>query len=224
MPDATPIKTEQDAKRTVFFCLLSLLAGIVLAGSGCSRSPYGAYPIPPANYPAQSNFTPPGGFAATPQGTAPATGPNSVFANQQTSPQLLELQRRVKHLDIDNSQLTTQLAQAQQQAQAMQQKSDLLAKQLQDMTAQNKQLLASRNQLEDQARGLQASISARGGARLTANNSVASSLGGLQIPGVQTSVSGGLVRLRLPSDQVFVPGTAQLSQTAAASLDQIAQT
>lgn len=162
----------------------------------------------------------PGGYSATNQ--APLTGPQSVFAQQQTSPQLLDYQRRVQQLDDNNRQLTTQLAQSQQQLQAFRERGDLLAKQLQDATAQNKQLLAASQQLASQAQGIQASMNLRGGARLTANNSVASSAGGLQIAGAQVVPDGDVIRVRIPSDQLFASGAAQLNPAGTGVLDQVA--
>ncbi len=161
-----------------------------------------------------------GGYPTT--GQAPVTGPQSVFAQQQTSPQLLEYQRRVQQLDDNNRQLTTQLAQTQQQLQAFRERGDLLAKQLQDAASQNKQLLAASQQIASQAQGMQASMALRGGARLTANNSVANSAVGLQIAGASVVPDGDVIRIRIPADQLFAPGTAQPNPTGAGVLDQVA--
>jgi len=150
------------------------------------------------------------------------TGPASVFAGQQTSPQLLEFQRRVQQLDDNNRQLTTQLAQSQQRLQAFRERGDLLAKQLQDATTQNKQLLAASQQIATQAQGMQASMALRGGARLTANNSVANSAVGLQIAGASVVPDGDLLRVRIPADQLFTPGTGQPNAAGATILDQVA--
>ncbi len=195
---------------------------IWLLGSsgGCNRNPY----LPSGQpWPGAAGQMPAGGampgYAA---GQAPLAGPASVFAGQQTAPQLMEYQRRVQQLDDNNRQLTTQLAQAQQQQQAFRERGDLLAKQLQDATTQNKQLLAASQQIASQAQGMQASMNMRGGARLTANNSVANSAVGLQVAGAQVVPEGDLIRIRVPADQLFAPGTAQLNPAGATVLDQIA--
>lgn len=151
-----------------------------------------------------------------------ANGPQSVYAQQQTAPQLVELQRRVQQLDDNNRQLTTQLAQTQQQSEAFREKADLLAKQLGDLSTQNRQLLAASQQVAQQAQGMQAAMSARGGAKLTANNSLANSSAGLQLPGAQVVPEGDLIRIRFAADQLFAPGTAQLNPTASTMLDQLA--
>ncbi len=196
------------------------------AGAGCNRNPYlpGGQPwgTAPGGMPAGSvapGYVAPG-YAG--MGQAPMTGPASVFAGQQTSPQLLEFQRRVQQLDDNNRQLTTQLAQSQQQLQAFRERGDLLAKQLQDATTQNKQLLAASQQIATQAQGMQASMALRGGARLTANNSVANSAVGLQIAGASVVPDGDLLRVRIPADQLFTPGTGQPNAAGATILDQVA--
>ncbi len=199
--------------------------GLVLGAGGCNRNPYmpagqpwgtGQYPPTGAMQGYSANGQPAGIVA--PQ----LTGPQSVFAGQQTSPQLMEFQTRVQQLDDNNRQLTVQLAQSQQQLQAFRERGDLLAKQLQDATAQNKQLLAASQQIASQAQGMQASMNLRGGARLTANNSVANSAAALQIGGARVIPDGDLVRVRIPADQLFTPGTAQPNPAGATILDQVA--
>ena len=196
----------------------ALLAVLALAGSGCTRYPYGAgY----GQYPPAGAAVPPGGAAA---GYNPAAGPNSVYAQQQTNPQMLDLQRRVQQLDENNRQLTSQLAQQQQQNQAFRERNDLLQKQLQDASTQYQQLLAANQQYSAQAKGLQASMQRRGGARLTANNSLTGRASGIQIAGARVVPDGDLIRIRVSSDQLFTPGTAQPNPSGSAVLDQIAAT
>ncbi|RMF41267.1 MAG: OmpA family protein [Planctomycetota bacterium] len=189
--------------------VLAFVVPMVLAG--CTR-PYGpAYP-PAGQYPQA---------AAVPQIGA-NTGPASVFAQQQTHPQLLDLQRRVRELDENNRLLTTQIAQLQQQTQAYRERAELLAKQLQDANEQNKQLLATTQQYASRAQQLQQSMTARGGAKLTANNSLAAGASALRIQGATVVPDGDLIRIRIPADQLFVPGTQQISPSGAMVLDQVA--
>ncbi len=184
---------------------------------GCNRNPY----LPGGQAP--YGQMPSGGIApGYAVGQAPLAGPASVFAGQQTAPQLMEFQRRVQQLDDNNRQLTTQLAQAQQQLQAFRERGDLLAKQLQDAATQNKQLLAASQQIATQAQGMQASMNMRGGARLTANNSVVNTATGLQIAGASVVPDGDLIRVRIPADQLFNPGTAAPNPAGATVLDQVA--
>lgn len=188
-------------------CGLSLLAGIVVCATGCQQA--GMYP---GGYPA-------GQMPMAPGGQPVAMGPASVYAGGQNTPQLVELQRRAQELDNNNRQLTAQVAQVQQQATAYRERADLLARQLEDVNRQNAQLLASSQQLANQARNLQAGMTQRGGAKLTANNSFATSTPGLQIPGAQVVPEGNGIRVRVAADQMFAPGTVQLTPIGTSILD-----
>jgi flagellar motor protein MotB len=203
------------------FHWLGCLALLIFA-SGCNKPGY--YPYPPQLPPNTGYPPPPGypnpGFPGTFPTAANPTGPQSVYAGGQVSPQLVELQRRAQELDANNRQLTSQLAQMQQQTNVYRERADLLAKQLEDATRQNSQLLASVQQYADQARSMQASMSARGGAKLTANNSLAGAAGSMQIPGAQVLTEGNSIRVRAASDQMFAPGTLQLTPVAITILDQ----
>jgi flagellar motor protein MotB len=194
--------------------LLGAFVGVLLCG--CQR---------PGYYP---GVYPPGGVAPGAPGfqSAPSgypVGPASVFAGGQSAPQLVELQRRAQELDNNNRQLTAQLAQIQQQSTAYRERADLLARQLEDANRQNSQLMASAQQFANQARSMQASMTARGGARLTANNSMMNSMAGFQIPGAQVIPEGNAIRVRIGSDQMFAPGTVQLNPVAASILDSFVQ-
>lgn len=206
MKTPTTRSTNQHVARLL--CLLSFLGGLLCFSSGC-QNPNAAGA--PWQLPATAGAA---GY--------PATGPQSVFAQQQTAPQVVELQRRVQQLDDNNRQLTTQLAQAQQQSQAFRERADLLAQQLGDLTTQNRQLLSASQTYQQQAQGMQASMTARGGAKLTANNSLANSAAGLQVAGASVLPEGDLIRIRISGDQLFAPGTAQLNPAAASVLDQAA--
>lgn len=182
---------------------------------GCTRSQYapqpGVNPYPPI---AQ-------GPAGAPVG-APPTGPQSVFAGQQTSPQLIQLQQQVSNLGNDNRQLTAQVAQLQQQNLALSGQNQLLSTQLKDSVEQYKKLASTSQDYANQARSMQASINSRGGARLTANSSLRGSATGIQIAGGQVVQDGQLIRIRLPADRLFAPGSAMLSATGTSQLDQVA--
>ncbi len=200
---------------------IGMLAGLMLAlFCGCHRPGYYPYPAQNPGYPVQ-----PGVQGTYPQGVFPnasTTGPGSVFAGGQVAPQLVELQRRAQELDTNNRQLTSQIAQMQQQSNVYRERADLLARQLDDATRQNNQLLATTQQYVDQARGMQASITARGGARLTANTSYGGAEGNTQIAGAQVVPDGNAIRVRVASDQLFAPGTVQLNPIAFNTLDQFA--
>jgi chemotaxis protein MotB len=215
---------------------------IVACCLGCNRNPYGGNPYWGAPY-------------AASQYPAPAAGgavPNYA------QPQLAELERRVQQLDMNNRQLTTQLAQSQQLMQVSRDQANLLQKQLQDTTSQLQQTLLANKDLQGQARGLQASMTSRGGATLRPNTSgqppaaappgaampggippaspinnpaagqsqlgqmASAAVGALQVPGAVVQSEGSVIRIRVPADQLFAPGTGQLSPAAYQVLDNVA--
>lgn len=205
------------ARKAISASAIALAAMLIIGSAGCNRSSYpNPYPYPPVvSYPANTQ-------AAAGPGAPPATGPQSVYAQQQTAPQLVQLQQQVKNLDADNRLLTAQIAQLQQQSQAVRNEKELLARQLQDSVNQYKQLASTSQQYAAQARGMQASMEMRGGARLTANNSLRGAAAGLQIEGAQVLQDGELIRIRLPADILFTPGSAMISPGGTRQLDQIA--
>jgi chemotaxis protein MotB len=188
---------------------LSCLCGLVICALGCNRNPYQQSP-----YAAMGAG---GVLQPTPQAMM---GINPMA--QAVAPQIVDLQRRAQLLDDTNRTLTTQLAQAQQQMQVARDRADLLAKQLQDTTGQLQQSLLAQRQTESQALGIQASINKRGGAKLTANNSIPISTNSPQIPGAHVIQDGDLIRVRIPADQLFGQGTAQIVSSGSNLLDQVA--
>jgi len=154
--------------------------------------------------------------------------PALSLASPQLPAQLAELERRAKLLDANNRQLTTQLAQSQQQMQLFKERSDLMQRQLLDVNNQLQQSRVASVQTSQQFRGLEDRVKVeqsyqerRGGAKLTANTS--SKMGGesLRDLGYPVENDGSVIRLRVPADQLFQPGTAQLSPSASGILDRI---
>ncbi len=166
-------------------------------------------------------------------GGAGAAAANPPLLNAQSNAaataQYQEMERRARLLDENNRQLTTQLAQAQQQTDLQRERSDLLQTQLQDAARQlqQAQLASLQTQQEvfaarSEASGLQASIRNRGGATLVANNSLQKTADALSTSGFPAIVDGRVIRIAVPSDQMFVQNTPQLSPAARAILDRIA--
>ena len=187
-----------------------ILLVVMFAVSGCNRSnPY---------------------LTASPSGFfMPSASPS--LANPQLPAQLAEIERRAKLSDDNNRQLTTQLAQSQQQNQLLKERSDLMQRQLQDTSNQLQQSRMSSAQSNQQFRGLadrvqvdQSLQERRGGAKLTANTSSKIGSEPLRDLGYVVENEGGVLRLRVPADQLFQPGTAQLSPSASGILDRISET
>ena len=177
-------------------------------GSGCNRSnPY---------------------LTATPSGfLGPAGAP---VASPDVTAQIAELERRARLLDENNRQLTTQLAQSQQQMQLFRERSELMQRQVQDVGNQLQQSRLANAQSSQQLRGLsdqvqsvQSTQSRKGGAKLTANTSNRVAGEPLRDLGYPVEDEGGVIRLRVPADQLFQPGSAQLTPSAASILDRIAE-
>ena len=197
-----------EIKAPVFF--LVLVFTVIFTVSGCNRSnPY---------------------LTASPSGfLVPNVAPS--IASPQVPAQLAELERRAKLLDDNNRQLTTQLAQSQQQMQLFKERSDLMQRQLQDVNSQLQQSRVASAQSSQQFRGLadrvqveQSLQERRGGAKLTANTSSKIGSEPLRDLGYAVENEGGVIRLRVPADQLFQPGTSQLTPSASGILDRISDT
>ena len=266
------------------------LGALVLSlSSGCNRNPYAG-----------------GGYAGAPYasqypGAAPMPG---AMGGYPQNAQVAELERRIQQLDLDNRQLTTQLAQSQQKWQVADQRAVLFQQQLQDTSNQLQQARLAQQDLQGQTRGLQASINSRGGATLRPNVSgptnslpgligapngganganapygaptnpgfnpginngygpgngqpgygqpgygqpgtnlgATSNYGGpqlgslasgaaalpspsnIQVPGAAVQMDGQAVRISVPADQLFTPGTSQLNSASYQVLDRVADT
>jgi chemotaxis protein MotB len=181
---------------------------LLAIGSGCNRSnPY---------------------LTATPSGFLGPTG--APVPSPDVTAQIAELERRARLLDENNRQLTTQLAQSQQQMQLFRERSELMQRQVQDVGNQLQQSRLANAQSSQQLRGLsdqvqsvQSNQSRKGGAKLTANTSNRVAGEPLRDLGYPVEDEGGVIRLRVPADQLFQPGSAQLTPSAASILDRIAE-
>jgi flagellar motor protein MotB len=69
---------------------------------------------------------------------------------------------------------------------------------------------------------LAASVQKRRIATISANSSLARNLPTINIPGVEVRQDGDVVRVELPADRLFNPGTAQIRQDAVPTLDSVA--
>jgi chemotaxis protein MotB len=160
---------------------------------------------------------------APPAGSTKAA---AVFPQSQQSPaiaaQVQDLNRRVGQLDLNNADLHRQLAQAEQARQTSQDQVTLLQKQLGEMTNRLKDTQVAKAEAEKQVSAIQASTRARGGATITANNSIRQSLALVSIPGLDVRQDGEVIRIEVPSDKLFTPGTAQVQTDGTRILDEVA--
>lgn len=194
--------------RTPIPCRLLAILLVIFPVTGCNRSnPY---------------------LNATPSGFGGLAG--SPAPGQDTAAQIAELERRARLLDENNRQLTTQLAQSQQQMQLYKERGELMQRQLAEVTNQLQGSKIAQYQSSQQARSLAERIESmesaqrrRGGAKLTANTSSRLPSSGVRELGFDVEDDNGVIRVRVPADQLFQPGTAQLTPSASTALDRIAQ-
>ena len=143
------------------------------------------------------------------------------------------LNGRLGRFDSDNQQLVTELAAMKQKLQVANDYNYQLKQQLADNTSQMQQLNIERAagdqqlanvqiQLEQMARAQQqaqfsqASTGGGGGSRianatLRADNRLMQKLHQIQIPGVESRMDGDVIRIEIPSDQLFHQGSYQIN-------------
>jgi flagellar motor protein MotB len=186
----------------------------------------------------------PGAFSAAPTGPNAqgiASTPNQqLLAQQQTQQQMeamknvwteqqqsltatvQDLTKRTSQLDLNNSNLTRELAQAQQQQQKYREQVDMLQKQLGETANMLKSEQVATQDAAKKLQTLQASTTFRGGASITANSSVKQSLQTITLPGLQVKQDGDMVRIEIPADKLFTPGSAQMTAESSRILDEVA--
>jgi len=140
---------------------------------------------------------------------------------QQQQAQIAEFQRRATGLDVNNRDLHTQLAQAEQQSKILQEEVSLLKKQLTDSGTQLAQSQKRISEAEKKVQAMTASTTYRGGAAIKPNNSISADLSQLDIPGVFARQDGDVIRIEIPADNLFAPGTNSLQPNSEGLLSQV---
>ena len=161
-----------------------------------------------------------------PAGTAGALSPGQTSAlqseQQKLTAQLADLNRRLGQMDGNNADLHKQIADREKQLSASQEQVTILQKQLGEAGAKWNEALAARKNVEEKLKAQQASTQFKGGAAITANSSVRQSLSMVNLPGLEVRQDGEVIRIEIPSDRLFVPGTAQATGNSSMILDEIA--
>lgn len=142
---------------------------------------------------------------------------------QQQAAQHNDYQRRAEQLDENNRNLHAQLAQSQRQAELLRDEVQLLRGRLGETADMLAETEVARLNAEDQLSSNQQSAQRRGGAMITANNSQLSDLPVIDVPGVDVQRDGDVVRIELPSDRLFLPGTATVHRGALGLVDQVSE-
>ena len=133
-----------------------------------------------------------------------------------------ELQNRANTLDKANQELETALAQTKQQSQRLEEHLALLREQLGSASTQLAQLMGEKQTTEQRAQAMMASAKRRSDASITPNNSLLANLPAVNIPGIEVRQDGDVVRIELPADRLFEPGTARLTSSAGMLIDAVA--
>jgi chemotaxis protein MotB len=200
-------------------CAALLCSLGMIASTGCKQGAFSQ----------NTTTTGPGGIAATPaqpklfaQQQADQLQTQMLAQQQSLATQVQDLTRRTQQLDMNNSNLTRELAQAQQQTQQYQEQITLLQKQLGDTANRLKSEQVASQEASKQLNALQASTKFRGGASISANSSVRQGLEKISIPGLEVRQDGDVVRIEIPADKLFTPGTAQMTPESGRILDEVA--
>jgi chemotaxis protein MotB len=157
---------------------------------------------------------------------APPGQPAAVTLSpeQQTAlaQQTQQYQQRAATLDRDNQELESLLAQSRQQTQLLEEQIRATQVQLRDTTDRLASAQSENDQLRGRTTALAASVQTRSQAEIRANNSLLRSLTITSMPGINVRQDGDVIRIELPGDQVFSPGTAQFKPGAEGLLRTVA--
>ncbi len=206
-------KKRQTRSRGIKRAVIGALMFVVFGFSGCSQNPYlassgsGVWQSPVSGAPAGGG----GPFSATAGG---GVDPNGA--------QIAELNRRVQLLDDNNRQLHTQLAQSEQQALVYRDELNLMRKQLSETSSKLESTAIAATEAESRVRGFQTSSQMRGGAAIRANTDLLQAASRLNLGGIPVEQNGDVIRIVIPADQLFQPGTPQMLPQASMTLDPVA--
>jgi flagellar motor protein MotB len=128
--------------------------------------------------------------------------------------QVYELNARAASLDRNNQELSALVAQLRQQTKVEQDAARLLQTQLATTSDQLAKLQKEKDAAEQQAKTLTASLQRQRGVTIKPNNSYLATLPTINLQGVQVRRDGDVIRIELPTDQLFQYGTNQFQPNA----------
>ena len=142
--------------------------------------------------------------------------------NQQLKQQLADNASNFQRLQFEKSTAEQQLAAKELQVRQMSDQSQLqasqVARQQQQFQTQQREQFAQFNNNSGAPTRLVGSATVR------ANNSLMSRINEIQIPGGQARMDGDVIRIEIPSDQLFSPGTYQVQPAQAPLLQNLVRT
>lgn len=152
-----------------------------------------------------------GRYVYAPNGQTP-TVTLSPQQQQTIAQQTQQYQQRAADLDRSNQELESLLAQSKQQVQLMEEQIRATQLQLKDTTDRLAASQTEIDQLRNRTTALTASMQTHSRAEIRANNSLIRNLTATSIPGVTVRQDGDVIRIELPADQLFNPGSAQFKE------------
>jgi flagellar motor protein MotB len=150
--------------------------------------------------------------------------PVTISPQQQLAmtQQTQQYQQRAAALDRDNQELQSMLAQSRQQSQVLQDQIAATQTQLRDTTDRLASMQSETEQLRGRTSAMAAGLQVRSQAEIRANNTLLKSMTITNMPGINVRQDGDVIRIELPSDQLFNFGTSQLKLGSEALIKTIA--
>jgi len=135
-----------------------------------------------------------------------------------------QLRTQTAGLDSNNRDLHAELARSKKETNLLQEELALFKRRLDESTQQLSVAQRSSQESGQRLQAIQASASQRrGNAAIRANSSVTQSITAVMVPGMDIRQDGDLVRMSIPTDKLFMQGTAQLHQGSQPYMDQITE-
>ena len=126
-------------------------------------------------------------------------------------------------LDNKNDEMSSLLAQSERHVDVLRSDLTSVRSRLKQTAADLEKARLEKTTAEKRVEDLLASTRARGGAIITANNSLTGNLAAINLPGIDVRRDGDVIRVRLPSDQLFPSGGTppQLGREATSLLSRV---
>lgn len=143
-------------------------------------------------------------------------GQVAQYQHQQTDlqNQISQYQKRINDLDRDNQRNQALLAQSQQQSKLLEDRLTAVTEQLKSTSDQLARVQNDKQDVDNKARALTASLRRQTGVSITPNNSFLQTLPVIRYADVHVRRDGDVIRVELPGNQLFDPGSAQVKPQA----------
>jgi flagellar motor protein MotB len=138
------------------------------------------------------------------------------YQHQQTDMQnqISQYQKRINDLDRDNQRNQALLAQSQQQSKLLEDRLTAVTEQLRSTTDQLARTTNDKQELDSRTKALSASMHRQQGVSITPNSSFLQTLPAIHYADVHVRRDGDVIRIELPGNQLFDPGSAQVKPAA----------